>query len=123
MLVAGSSTATTRERVIDPDNMSPTTRGLQSWCYAVAMREDPVVAVAGAGAAGGAGIVSYAASKGAIEAATRSLALELASAVASRQPDTPTPIPPWMTGGTTSIRRAASVIDKGEPPAREPTAT
>src|SRR5579863_2161741 len=37
---------TTRERVIDPDNMSPTTRGLQSWCYAVAMREDPIVAVA-----------------------------------------------------------------------------
>ncbi|MFO1219429.1 MAG: iron-containing redox enzyme family protein [Burkholderiaceae bacterium] len=37
---------TTRERVVDPDNMSPTTRGLQSWCYAVAMREDPVVAVA-----------------------------------------------------------------------------
>ena len=27
--------------------MSPTTRALQSWCYAVAMREDPVVAVAG----------------------------------------------------------------------------
>ena len=27
--------------------MSPTTRGLQSWCYAVAMREDPIVAVAG----------------------------------------------------------------------------
>ena len=38
---------TTRERVIDPDNMSATTRGLQSWCYAVAMREDPIVAVAG----------------------------------------------------------------------------
>jgi pyrroloquinoline-quinone synthase len=38
---------TTRERVTDPDNMSPTTRALQSWCYAVAMREDPVVAVAG----------------------------------------------------------------------------
>lgn len=38
---------TTRERVIDPDNMSPTTRGLQSWCYTVAMREDPIVAVAG----------------------------------------------------------------------------
>jgi pyrroloquinoline-quinone synthase len=38
---------TTRERVVDPDNMSATTRGLQSWCYAVAMREDPVVAVAG----------------------------------------------------------------------------
>jgi pyrroloquinoline-quinone synthase len=38
---------TTRERVKDPDNMSATTRGLQSWCYAVAMREDPIVAVAG----------------------------------------------------------------------------
>ncbi len=38
---------TTAERVRDPDNMSPTTRGLQSWCYAVAMREDPIVAVAG----------------------------------------------------------------------------
>jgi pyrroloquinoline-quinone synthase len=38
---------TTRERVVDPANMSPTTRGLQSWCYAVAIREDPVVAVAG----------------------------------------------------------------------------
>ncbi len=38
---------TTRARVVDHDNMSPTTRALQSWCYAVAMREDPVVAVAG----------------------------------------------------------------------------
>lgn len=38
---------TSRERVIDEDNMSPTTRALQAWCYAVAMREDPVVAVAG----------------------------------------------------------------------------
>ena len=38
---------TTRARVVDEDNMSPTTRGLQSWCYAVAMREDPIVAVAG----------------------------------------------------------------------------
>ena len=38
---------TTRARVSDPDNMSATTRGLQSWCYAVAMREDPIVAVAG----------------------------------------------------------------------------
>lgn len=38
---------TTRARVMDPDNMSATTRGLQSWCYAVAMREDPIVAVAG----------------------------------------------------------------------------
>ena len=31
---------TTRARVIDPENMTATTRGLQSWCYAVAMRED-----------------------------------------------------------------------------------
>jgi pyrroloquinoline-quinone synthase len=38
---------TTAERVKDPNNMSPITRGLQSWCYAVAMREDPIVAVAG----------------------------------------------------------------------------
>jgi pyrroloquinoline-quinone synthase len=38
---------TSRERVTDEDNMSPTTRALQAWCYAVAMREDPVVAVAG----------------------------------------------------------------------------
>jgi pyrroloquinoline-quinone synthase len=38
---------TTRERVTNPDNMSATTRGLQSWCYAVAFREDPIVAVAG----------------------------------------------------------------------------
>ncbi len=38
---------TTRERVMDPENMSPTTRALQSWCYCVAMREDPIVAVAG----------------------------------------------------------------------------
>ena len=37
---------TTRERVVNPDNMSPTTRGLQAWCYSVAMREDLVVAVA-----------------------------------------------------------------------------
>src|SRR5438067_8492075 len=38
---------TTRERVTNPDNMSAITRGLQSWCYAVSMREDPIVAVAG----------------------------------------------------------------------------
>lgn len=38
---------TTAERVKNPDNMSPTTRGLQSWCYAVAMRENPIVAIAG----------------------------------------------------------------------------
>jgi pyrroloquinoline-quinone synthase len=38
---------TTAERVKNPDNMSPTTRGLQSWCYSIAMREDPIVAIAG----------------------------------------------------------------------------
>lgn len=43
----GEACGTTRERIINPDNMSPTTRGLQSWCFSVAMREDPVVAVAG----------------------------------------------------------------------------
>ena len=43
----GEACGTTRERITDPDNMSPTTRALQSWCYAVAMREDPIVAVAG----------------------------------------------------------------------------
>lgn len=37
---------TTRERVEDPSNMNPVTRGLQSWCYAVAMRENFVVATA-----------------------------------------------------------------------------
>ncbi|HYZ31629.1 MAG TPA: iron-containing redox enzyme family protein [Crenalkalicoccus sp.] len=41
------SCGTTRARVVDEDNMSPTTRALQSWCYCIAMREDPVVAVAG----------------------------------------------------------------------------
>ena len=30
---------TTRERVMDEENMSPTTRALQSWCYCVAMRD------------------------------------------------------------------------------------
>jgi pyrroloquinoline-quinone synthase len=40
------SCGTTAERIKNPDNMSATTRGLQSWCYAVAMREDPIVAVA-----------------------------------------------------------------------------
>lgn len=40
------SCGTTGERVKNPDNMSPTTRGLQSWCYAIAMREDPIVAIA-----------------------------------------------------------------------------
>lgn len=37
---------TTAERVTDPRNMLPTTLGLQSWCYAVAMRENFVVATA-----------------------------------------------------------------------------
>jgi pyrroloquinoline-quinone synthase len=41
------SCGTTAERIKNPDNMSATTRGLQSWCYCVAMREDPIVAVAG----------------------------------------------------------------------------
>lgn len=37
---------TTRERVENPDNMNAITRGLQSWCYAVAIREHFVVATA-----------------------------------------------------------------------------
>lgn len=37
---------TTAERVTDPQNMTPVTLGLQSWCYAVAMRENFVVATA-----------------------------------------------------------------------------
>lgn len=41
------SCGTTRERIENPDNMLPTTRALQSWCFAVAMREDPIVAIAG----------------------------------------------------------------------------
>jgi pyrroloquinoline-quinone synthase len=36
----------TRERVVDPDNMNPVTRGLQGWCYAVAMREHFTVGTA-----------------------------------------------------------------------------
>ena len=36
-----------RARVTDPDNMLPSTRGLQSWCYSMAMRENPIIAVAG----------------------------------------------------------------------------
>ncbi len=43
----GEACGTTAERIRDPENMSPTTRALQSWCYSVAMREDPIVAVAG----------------------------------------------------------------------------
>jgi len=37
---------TTRERVEDPRNMNPVTRGLQGWCYARAMRDHWVVATA-----------------------------------------------------------------------------
>jgi pyrroloquinoline-quinone synthase len=37
---------TTREAVEDPSNIAPTTLGLQSWCYAVAARENFVVATA-----------------------------------------------------------------------------
>lgn len=37
---------TTRERVEDPNNMNPITRGLQSWCYATAFREHFAVATA-----------------------------------------------------------------------------
>jgi len=37
---------TTKERIEDPKNMLPTTLGLQSWCYAVAARENFVVATA-----------------------------------------------------------------------------
>lgn len=37
---------TTRERVEDPRNMNPITRGLQSWCYATSIREHYVVACA-----------------------------------------------------------------------------
>ena len=37
---------TTRERVQDPRNMNPITRGLQGWCYAVAFRDHFAVATA-----------------------------------------------------------------------------
>jgi pyrroloquinoline-quinone synthase len=37
---------TTKERVEDPANMNATTRGLQGWCYATAIREHFVVATA-----------------------------------------------------------------------------
>ncbi|WP_433288085.1 TenA family transcriptional regulator [Pseudonocardia sp. CA-142604] len=42
----GEACGTTRERIEDPENMNAVTRGLQSWCYAVAMREHFVVATA-----------------------------------------------------------------------------
>jgi pyrroloquinoline-quinone synthase len=37
---------TTAERVLDIDNATPVTRGLQGWCYAIAMREHFAVATA-----------------------------------------------------------------------------
>jgi pyrroloquinoline-quinone synthase len=37
---------TTRERVTDPRNMNPVTRGLQGWCYATSIREHFAVAAA-----------------------------------------------------------------------------
>ncbi|RYM00266.1 iron-containing redox enzyme family protein [Sporolactobacillus sp. THM7-7] len=42
----GEACGTTRERIKDPKNMIPTTLGIQSWCYAVAARENFVVATA-----------------------------------------------------------------------------
>ena len=43
----GEACGTTRERIVNPDNLCAAARGLQSWCYAISLREDPVVAVAG----------------------------------------------------------------------------
>lgn len=42
----GEACGTSRERIENPENMNAVTRGLQSWCYAVAMREHFVVATA-----------------------------------------------------------------------------
>ncbi|GEN33416.1 MULTISPECIES: TenA family transcriptional regulator [Aneurinibacillus] len=42
----GEVCGTTREKVENPDNMLATTLGLQSWCYAIAMRENFIVATA-----------------------------------------------------------------------------
>ncbi|MGI5231845.1 TenA family transcriptional regulator [Actinoallomurus sp. CA-142502] len=42
----GEACGTTRERIENPENMNAVTRGLQAWCYAVAMREHFVVATA-----------------------------------------------------------------------------
>lgn len=43
----GEACGTNRARILNPDNMTATTRALQAWCYTVAMREDPIVAIAG----------------------------------------------------------------------------
>ncbi|WP_344025726.1 iron-containing redox enzyme family protein, partial [Pseudonocardia kongjuensis] len=42
----GEACGTSKERIENPDNMNAVTRGLQAWCYAVAMREHFVVATA-----------------------------------------------------------------------------
>jgi pyrroloquinoline-quinone synthase len=42
----GEACGTTRERIEDPRNMNPVTRGLQGWCYATAFREHFAVATA-----------------------------------------------------------------------------
>jgi pyrroloquinoline-quinone synthase len=42
----GEACGTTRERIEDPRNMNPVTRGLQGWCYATAFREQFAVATA-----------------------------------------------------------------------------
>ena len=42
----GEACGTTKERIEDPASMMPVTRGLQAWCYAMAMREHFVVATA-----------------------------------------------------------------------------
>ena len=42
----GEACGTTRERIEDPRNINPVTRGLQGWCYATAIREHFAVATA-----------------------------------------------------------------------------
>jgi pyrroloquinoline-quinone synthase len=42
----GEACGTTRERIEDPRNINPVTRGLQGWCYATAFREHFSVATA-----------------------------------------------------------------------------
>jgi pyrroloquinoline-quinone synthase len=42
----GEACGTTRERIEDPRNINPVTRGLQGWCYATAFREHFAVATA-----------------------------------------------------------------------------
>jgi pyrroloquinoline-quinone synthase len=42
----GEACGTSRERIEDPRNINPVTRGLQGWCYATAFREHFAVATA-----------------------------------------------------------------------------